>query len=78
MVQNKEECPLMFKWLVGRLCEMKWISAVDADYWKLQHEEFLKSANGEYKHYFLGYCKKNNRLDKFLGSYIDSKKFDKL
>ena len=47
MVQNKEECPLKFKRLVERLCEMKWISAVDADDSKLQYEEFLKSANSE-------------------------------
>ena len=69
MVQNKEECPLKFKRLVEKLFDMKWISAVDADNSKLQHEEFLS----EYKH-----CKKNSRLDKFLGLYIDRRKFDKL
>ena len=42
------------------------------------YEEFLKSANGEYKHYFLDYCMKNNPLGKFLGLYISRKKFDKL
>ena len=31
---------------------MKWISPVDVDDSKLQYEEFFKSANGEYKHYF--------------------------
>ena len=38
----------------------------------------MKSVNGEYKHYFLDYCKKNNGLDRFLGLYMDRKKFDKL
>ena len=47
MVQNKEECPLKFKRLVERLCEMKWISVVDVDDSKLQHEKFLKSVKGE-------------------------------
>ena len=55
---------------------MKLISAVDADDSKLQYEKFLKSTNGGYKHYFLDYCQKNNYLDKFLGLYIDRKKFD--
>ena len=50
---------------------------VDADDSKLQFEEFFKSANGEYKH-ILDYCKKSNCLDKFLGTYINRKKFDKL
>ena len=36
MVQNKEECPLKAKRLVERLCEMKWISTVDADDLKMQ------------------------------------------
>ena len=31
MIQNKEECPLKFKRVVEKLCEMKWISAGDAD-----------------------------------------------
>ena len=78
MVQKKEECSLKLKRLVERLCEMKWISAVDGDDSKLQYEEFSKSANGEYKHYFLRYCKKNNCLDKLLALYIDGKKCDKL
>ena len=47
---------------------MKWISAVNAD----------NSANGECKHYFLDYCQKNNRFDKFFGLYIDRKNFGKL
>ena len=38
----------------------------------------MKFANGEYKYYFLDYCKTNIRFDKFLGLYIDRKKFDKL
>ena len=71
MVLNKEECPLKFKRLIQRLCEMKRISDVDADNSKLQYQEFSKSSNGEYKHYFWDYCKKNNRLDKFLGLYIE-------
>ena len=37
----------------------------------------MNSSNGEYNHYFLDYWKKTNRLDKFLGLYIDRKKFDK-
>ena len=44
---------------------------------KLQYEKFLESSNGEYNHYFLDYWKKTYRLDKFLGLYIDRKKFDK-
>ena len=55
MVQNKEECPLKFKRLIERFCEMKLISAVDADDSELQYEEFSKFANGEYKHYFLDF-----------------------
>ena len=52
MVLNKEECPLKFKRLIQRLCEMKRISDVDADNSKLQYQEFSKSSNGDYKHYF--------------------------
>ena len=37
----------------------------------------MESSNGECNHYFLDYWKKTNRLDKFLGLYIDRKKFDK-
>ena len=76
MVQDKEEYSLKFKRLVDRLFKMKLISAVDADDSKLQYENFLKSTNGGYKHYFLDYCQTNNYLDKFLGLYIDRKKFD--
>ena len=53
MIQNKEECILKFKRLVEKLCEMKWISAVDADDSKLHYEEFLTSASSEYKNHFL-------------------------
>ena len=77
MVENKEECSLKFKRLLERLCGMKWISAVGLNDSKLQYEEFLKSANSEYTHFF-DYYKKNNRLDKFVILDIDRKKFDKL
>ena len=77
MIQNKEECILKFKRLVEKLCEMKWISAVDADDSKFQYEEFLTSASSEYKNHFLDYCRNSDSIDKFLGLYIDKKKFDK-
>ena len=77
MIHNKEECVLKFKRLIEKLCEMKWISAVDADDSKLQYEEFLTSASSEYKNHFLDYCRNNDSIDKFLGLYIDQKKFDK-
>ena len=70
MIQNKEECILKFKRLVEKLCEMKWISAVDADDSKLQYEEFLTSASSEYKNHFLDYCRNKDSIDKFLGLLI--------
>lgn len=58
MMQNKEEeCSLKFQRLAERLCDMKWISAVRADFSKLQNKEFLKSGNRKY----------NNWLGTFFG-----------
>ena len=49
MIQNKEEeCSLKFQRLAERLCDMKWISAVRADFSKLQNKEFLKSGSRKY------------------------------
>ena len=70
MEQNKKKRPLKFKRLVERLCEMKWISAVDTDDSKLQYEEFLKSAYGEYKHY----CEQENISGKLTTKIIDHSK----
>ena len=72
MVRLSEESSFRFRTLVDKLYNLSKITVSTADNAKVQYDELLKAVKFEHKERFLKFNFSNDRLDEFLGIYLNS------
>lgn len=71
MIQHKEKCINFFEKLVDRLYTGNWLSSKSADEAKKEYFQLVGAAQREHKDAFLGFDARKDRLDVFLGEFMD-------
>ena len=70
MVNDKEKCVNYFNRLVDKLCNLKWITAKDADEVKKEYFKFIAAVQNEHKDAFLTFDENKVHLDSFLCDFV--------
>ena len=74
MVRLSEESSFRFRTLVDKLYNLRKITVSTADNAKGQYDELLRAVKFEHKERFLKFNFSNDRLDEFLGIYLNNER----